>query len=185
MRTGIFSTNEYDREFFDAANKGHRHELAYYTESLRQTTAAMASGFAAVCAFVNDLSDSPTLSAIAAGGTHLIALRSAGFNDVDLAAAEKLNLTVMRVPAYSPQAVAERAVALMLTLNRNIHHADNRMREGNFDLNGLVGFNIAGKAVGFLNVAYCGPAGPHGGGRRAGRARRERGQTFKSQETPR
>src|SRR5262249_38979949 len=90
----------------------------------------------------------PTLAALAAGGTRLIALRSAGFNNVDLASAEKLKMTVMRVPAYSPEAVAEHAVALMLALNRNIHHAYNRVREGNFDLKGLVGFNIAGKTVG-------------------------------------
>ena len=158
MKTALFSTKEYDRQFFDAANERHGHKLAYYTESLHRTTAGMAEGFAAVCAFVNDQLDGPTLSTLAAGGTRLIAMRSAGFNNVDLSTAEKLNLTVMRVPAYSPQAVAEHAVALILTLNRNIHHAYNRVREGNFELNGLVGFNIAGKTVGIVGTGKVGTA---------------------------
>jgi D-lactate dehydrogenase len=161
MKTAIFSTKKYDRQFFDASNKGHRHELTYHTESLHQTTAGMADGFAAVCPFVNDQLDSPTLSALAAGGTRLIALRSAGFNNVDLSAAETLNLTVMRVPAYSPQAVAEHAVALMRTLNRNIHHAYNRIREANFELNGLVGFNMVGKTVGIVGTGKVGTALAH------------------------
>jgi D-lactate dehydrogenase len=161
MKTAIFSTKEYDRHFFDAANKGHRHELTYHTESLHQTTAGMADGFAAVCAFVNDQLDSPTLSALAAGGTRLIALRSAGFNNVDLSAAGALNLTVTRVPAYSPQGVAEHAVALMLTLNRNIHHAYNRVREANFELNGLVGFNMMGRTVGIVGTGKVGTALAH------------------------
>jgi D-lactate dehydrogenase len=158
MKIAMFSTKEYDRQFIDAANKDRRHELTYHTESLHRATSGMASGFAAVCAFVNDQLDSSTLSALAAGGTRLIALRSSGFNNVDLLAAEKLKLTVMRVPAYSPQAVAEHAVALMLTLNRNIHHAYNRVREGNFELDGLVGFNMAGKNVGIVGTGNIGAA---------------------------
>jgi D-lactate dehydrogenase len=158
MKTAMFSTKEYDRQFFDAANKRQGHELTYHAESLHRATAGMANGFAAVCAFVNDQLDGPTLSALAAGGTRLIAMRSAGFNNVDLSTAGKLNLTVLRVPAYSPQAVAEHAVALILTLNRNIHHAYNRVREGNFELNGLVGFNIAGKTVGIVGTGKVGTA---------------------------
>jgi len=110
---------------------------------------------------VDDQLDGPTLAVLAAGGTRLIALRSAGFNNVDLASAEKLKMTVMRVPAYSPEAVAEHAVALMLALNRNIHHAYNRVREGNFDLSGLVGFNLADKTVGIVGTGKIGTALAH------------------------
>jgi D-lactate dehydrogenase len=128
---------------------------------LHRATAAIAVGCPAVCAFVNDELDGPKLSVLAAGGTRLIALRSAGFNNVDLASAEKLKMTVMRVPAYSPQAVAEHATALILTLNRNIHHAYDRVRESNFDLRGLVGFNIAGKTIGIVDTAKIGAALAH------------------------
>lgn len=158
MKTAVFSTREYDRQFLDEANRKFKHELTYHAESLHRTTATMAAGCPAVCAFVDDQLDGPTLATLAAGGTRLIALRSAGFNNVDLASAEKLKMTVMRVPAYSPEAVAEHAVALMLALNRNTHHAYNRVREGNFDLNGLVGFNIAGKTVGIVGTGKIGAA---------------------------
>jgi D-lactate dehydrogenase len=158
MKTAVFSTREFDRQFLDEANKHFNHELIYHRENLHQTTAAMASGCPAVCAFVNDKLNGPTLSALAAGGTRLIALRCTGYNNVDLLSAEKLKMTVMRVPAYSPQAVAEHAVALMLTLNRGTHHAYNRVREGNFDLRGLVGFNLAGKTVGIVGTGKVGAA---------------------------
>jgi D-lactate dehydrogenase len=158
MKTAVFSAKEYDRQFLDEANKKHKHELIYHSESLHRTTAANAGGCPAVCAFVNDQLDGPALSVLAAGGTRLIVLRSAGFNNVDLASAQKMKMTVMRVPAYSPQAVAEHAVALMLTLNRNIHRAYNRVREGNFDLTGLVGFNMAGKTVGIVGTGKIGTA---------------------------
>jgi D-lactate dehydrogenase len=161
MKIAMFSTKEYDRQVFDAANKDRQHELTYHTESLHRATSGMAGGFTAVCAFVSDQLDSPTLSTLAAGGTRLIVLRSAGFNNVDLLAADKLKLTVMRVPAYSPEAVAEHAVALMLTLNRNIHHAYNRVRENNFELDGLVGFNMAGKTVGIVGTGKVGTALAH------------------------
>jgi len=156
MRIAVFNAKNFDRQSFDEANKQFKHEIIYYSENLHRTTAAMAAGYPAVCAFVNDKLDSPTLSTLAAGGTRLVALRSAGYNHVDLPAAEKLKITVMRVPAYSPQAVAEHAVALMLTLNRNIHRAVNRVREGNFDLGGLVGFNMAGKTVGIVGTGKIG-----------------------------
>jgi D-lactate dehydrogenase len=161
MKTAIFSTKAYDRQALDEANKQFKHELIYHGESLHQATAAMAAGYPAVCAFVNDTLDGPTLSVLAEGGTRLMALRCAGYNNVDLVAAQKLKMTVMRVPAYSPQAVAEHAVALMLTLNRNIQHAYNRVREGNFDLDGLVGFNIAGKTVGIVGTGKIGAALAH------------------------
>ena len=121
----------------------------------------MAHGFPAVCAFVNDKLDARTLSALVAGGTRLVALRSAGYNNVDLPAAEKLKITLMRVPAYAPAAIAEYAVALMLTLNRHIHQAYNRVREGNFDLNNLVGFNMSGKTVGIIGTGKIGTALAH------------------------
>src|SRR5262249_18049502 len=134
LKISVFSTREYDRQFLDEANRKFKHELIYHTENLHRDTAAMAAGCPAVCAFVDDQLDGPTLSMLAAGGTRLIALRSTGFNNVDLSSAEKFKMTVTRVPAYSPEAVAEHAVALILILNRNIHHAYNRVREGNFDL---------------------------------------------------
>jgi D-lactate dehydrogenase len=148
MKLAIFSALDFEREFFDAANESFHHDLVYYRERLHEETARMAAGFEAVCAFIADELDEATLSTLAAGKARLIALRSAGYNNVDLAAAAKFGLTVLRVPAYSPNAVAEHAVALMLTLNRNIHRAYNRVREGNFDLNGLIGFDMSGKTVG-------------------------------------
>jgi len=161
MKTAVFSTKAYDRQSLDEANKQSGHELIYYSESLHRATAAMAKGCPAVCAFVNDTLDGPTLAVLAEGGTRLIVLRCAGYNNVDLAAAERLKMTVMRVPAYSPQAVAEHAVALMLTLNRKIHHAYIRVREGNFELNGLVGFTMAGKTVGIVGTGKIGTALAH------------------------
>jgi D-lactate dehydrogenase len=119
-------------------------------------TAALAAGFEAVCAFVNDSLDRPVLERLAAGGTRLVALRSAGFDHVDLAAAQALGLTVARVPAYSPHAVAEHAVALLLCLNRKLHRAHERVREGNFSLTGLVGFDMFGKTVGVVGTGQIG-----------------------------
>ena len=156
MKTAVFSTKAYDRQFFDEANIQFKHELIYFDESLHKAAAGMAAGCPAVCVFVNDTLDGPTLSVLAEGGTRLIALRCAGYNNVDFPGAETLKMTVMRVPAYSPQAVAEHAAALMLTLNRNIQHAYNRVREGNFELNGLVGFTMAGKTVGIVGTGKIG-----------------------------
>jgi D-lactate dehydrogenase len=158
MKTAVFSTEEFDRQFLDEANKQFGHEVIYHAETLHRTTAVMATGCPAVCAFVNDNLEGRTLSTLAAGGTRLIALRCAGYNNVDLASAERLKITVMRVPAYSPRAVAEHALALMLTLVRGIHHAYNRVREGNFALRGLVGFNFAGKTVGIVGTGRIGTA---------------------------
>jgi D-lactate dehydrogenase len=161
VKTAVFSTREFERQVFDEANRKFKHELVYYAESLGPATAIMAAGCPAVCAFVGDQLDGPTLSMLAAGGTRLIALRSAGFNNVDMSTAEKLKMTVMRVPAYSPEAVAEHAVALMLALSRNIHRAYNRVRDGNFDLKGLVGFNMVGKTVGIVGTGKIGAALAH------------------------
>jgi D-lactate dehydrogenase len=158
MKVAQFSTQDFERQFFMQANKKFRHELFFYKEALHQETASMAKGFPAVCIFINDKLDVATLSALVAGGTRLVALRSAGYDNVDLPAADKLKITLMRVPAYKPAAIAEHAVALMLTLNRHIHKAYNRVREGNFDLNNLVGFNMSGKTVGIVGTGKIGTA---------------------------
>ena len=156
MRVAVFSTHSYDRQFLDAANAGGGHELRYLEARLTAATAALAAGCPAVCAFVNDRLDAAALTVLAAGGTRLIALRSAGFNHVDLAAAASLGLTVARVPAYSPHAVAEHTVGLILTLNRKIHRAYARVREGNFALDGLLGFDLAGRTAGVVGTGKIG-----------------------------
>lgn len=154
MRVAFFSTKSHDQFFFDRANPGH--ELSYFEARLSAGTAPLAAGFPALCAFVNDQLDAEVLGLVAAGGTRLIALRSAGFNHVDLAAARKLGLTVVRVPAYSPHAVAEHAVALILALNRKIYRAYNRVREGNFAIEGLLGFDLHGRTVGIIGTGKIG-----------------------------
>src|SRR5688572_405383 len=121
MKVAVFSTKPYDKMFLTEADEQHGHELVFFETRLTPETLALAADFPAICVFVNDQLDEPILSALADGGTRLIALRCAGFNNVDLVAAHKLGMTVVRVPAYSPHAVAEHTVGLMLTLNRNIH----------------------------------------------------------------
>lgn len=120
MKGAVFSAKPYDRKFLSAANAKHAHKLVFFEPRLTPNTAALATGFPAVCAFINDQLNQQTLDAIAAGGTELIALRAAGFNNVDLKATAELNLTVVRVPKYSPYAVAEHAVGLILMLNRKL-----------------------------------------------------------------
>lgn len=156
MRVAVFSTKPYDRRFLDAANADGAHELVYFEPRLLPETAPLAAGFEAVCAFVNDQLDRAVLEALAAGGTRLVALRSAGFNNVDLDAAGALGLTVVRVPAYSPFAVAEHTVGLMLALNRKLPRASWRVREGNFALEGLLGFDMHGKTVGIIGTGKIG-----------------------------
>ncbi|HAQ85815.1 MAG TPA: hydroxyacid dehydrogenase [Pseudomonas sp.] len=156
MRIAVFSTKPYDRTFLDQANQVHQHQLVYLDARLTVETAALASGFSGVCVFVNDKLDREVLQLLHANGTRLIALRSAGFNNVDLPEAERLEMTVVRVPAYSPQAVAEHAVALILSLNRMTFRAYNRVREGNFSLDGLLGFDLYGKTVGVIGTGKIG-----------------------------
>ncbi len=156
MKVAVFSTKAYDRQFLEAANAEYGHELVFFEPRLREDTAALASGFPVVCVFVNDRLDSQTLKAIANGGTRLVALRCSGFNNVDLQTAADLGLSLVRVPAYSPYAVAEHTVALMLTMNRQIHRAYNRVREGNFALNGLLGFDLHGRTVGIFGTGKIG-----------------------------
>lgn len=156
MRVAVFSPKPYDRTFLEAANAEHAHELVFLEQRLTQQTTILASGFPAICVFVNDCVDAEVLASLHAGGTRLVALRCAGFNNVDLEAARRLEITVARVPAYSPYAVAEHTVGLMLTLNRKYHRAYNRVREGNFALEGLLGFDMHGKTVGIIGTGKIG-----------------------------
>ncbi|SCG67506.1 2-hydroxyacid dehydrogenase [Micromonospora coxensis] len=156
MRVAVFSTKPYDRDFLTAANADGRHELALLEPRLSAETATLARGADAVCAFVNDDLGAPVLEQLAGAGVRVVALRSAGYNHVDVAAAAKLGLTVVRVPEYSPYAVAEHCVGLMLALNRKIHRAHNRVREHNFALTGLLGFDLHGRTVGVVGTGKIG-----------------------------
>ncbi|MCO7517431.1 2-hydroxyacid dehydrogenase [Pseudomonas guariconensis] len=158
MRILLFSSQHYDQESFLRAATDSGLELHFQAARLTLDTAALAAGFEVVCAFINDELDAPVLERLAAGGTRLVALRSAGYNHVDLAAAQRLDLAVVRVPAYSPHAVAEHAVALILALNRRLHRAYNRTREGDFTLHGLTGFDLHGKTVGVIGTGQIGAA---------------------------
>jgi D-lactate dehydrogenase len=159
MTITFFSTKSYDERYFDDAgdaSKESPHEMVFHEAKLSEQTAALAKGSEAVCAFVNDHLDRSVLEQLHAGGTRYIAMRCAGFNNVDLTAAADLGLRVVRVPAYSPHAVAEHTLALLLTLNRRIHRAYNRIREQNFSLEGLVGFDVHGKTVGVIGTGQIG-----------------------------
>lgn len=156
MRITVFSTQAHDRQFLQQANADGRHALVFVEARLEAASAALAAGSQAVCAFVNDRLDAATLGALHAQGIRLVLLRCAGFNQVDLAAAAALGMVVGRVPEYSPHAVAEHAVALLLTLNRKIHRAHARVREGNFSLDGLLGFDLHGSTVGVVGTGKIG-----------------------------
>ena len=156
MKVAVFSTRSYDRDFLGEAFSGSAHELVFLAPRLTHETAMLAAGFPAACGFVQDQLDRQTLAALSSQGTRLIALRCAGFNNVDLAAASELGMTVVRVPAYSPYAVAEYAVGLMLALNRKIHRAAARVREGNFALDGLLGFDVHGRTAGIVGTGQIG-----------------------------
>jgi len=156
MRVAVFSSKSYTEQTFDAVNASFGHELVYLEPRLDRRTATLAAGFKAVCAFVNDELDAGVLGELQRHGVRLIAMRCAGLNNVDLGEAARLGLTVMNVPAYSPYAVAEHAVALMLALNRRIHKAFNRVREGNFSLEGLTGFDMHGSTVGIVGTGKIG-----------------------------
>jgi D-lactate dehydrogenase len=156
MKIAVFSTKSYDRTFLEAANRRFGHELAFFEPRLTRETVLLAAGFAGVCVFVNDELNAAVLTTLAGQGTRLIALRSAGFNHVDMVAARASGLTVVRVPAYSPFAVAEHTVGLILTLNRKIHRAYARVREGNFALDGLLGFDLHGRTAGIVGTGQIG-----------------------------
>jgi D-lactate dehydrogenase len=155
MQVALFSVRKYEQEAFERANV-HRHDLRFIEERLSVATAEAANGCRAVCCFTSDHVDEPVLTKLSALGVKLICLRSAGFNHVDLKAAVKLNLPVVRVPDYSPYAVAEHATGLLLCLNRKLHRAFNRVRELNFSLEGLVGFDLHGKTAGVIGAGNIG-----------------------------
>jgi len=156
MRTAVFSTKSYDRQFLAPAAAATGHELEWFEPRLTSATSPLASGFPAICTFVNDTLDASILQSIYKGGTRFVALRCAGFNQVDLAMAAELGIQVARVPAYSPHAVAEHTVGLMLALNRKLYKAYNRVREGNFSLDQLLGFDLRGKTVGIFGTGQIG-----------------------------
>lgn len=160
MKVAVFSSKPYDQKYFERFNKNHKHELAFFDTNLNAQTTNLTRDFDAVCVFVNDKLNKKVIQKLAKNKIRLIALRCAGFNNVDLKAAEKHKIKVTRVPAYSPQAVAEHALSLILTLNRKTHKAYNRIKEGNFSLNGLIGFDLHNKTVGVvgtgkIGVAFC------------------------------
>lgn len=156
MKIAVFSTKPYDRRFLENANKAHKHSLTFFEPRLNEHTARLAEGFEAVCAFVNDELHAFVLEKLKSYGIKLIALRAAGFNNVDLEAARDYDMTIVRVPAYSPYAVAEHTIGLILALNRRIHRAYDRVREGNFALDGLLGFDIHGRTVGIIGTGKIG-----------------------------
>jgi D-lactate dehydrogenase len=158
MKVAVFSTEPYDRQFLDAANAelGHPHEFVYLDTRLESHTAALAAGFPAVCIFVNDDGSAETLRTLAASGTQLVTLRCTGYNNIDLQAAQDLGITVTRVAVYSPYSVAEHVVGLIQLLNRKLHRAYNRVRDDNFALNGLLGFDLHGRTVGIVGTGKIG-----------------------------
>ncbi len=156
IETAVFDTKSYDREYLSRAAGAERIAWRFQEFRLSAETAYAATGARAVCLFVNDRADRACLEALAPLGVRLLALRCAGYNNVDLTAARLLGLAIVRVPAYSPHAVAEHTVGLLLTLNRKIHRAYNRVREMNFSLGGLVGFDLHGKTVGIIGTGNIG-----------------------------
>ena len=156
MEIAFFSTKDYDRQFFDQANSSGDHSIVYHEPRLTPETIPLALGAEAVCVFVNDVVNRNVLHQLADNGLKVVALRCAGFNNVDLEAARDYGVSVVRVPAYSPHAVAEHTVGMMLTLNRKFHKAYNRVREGDFHLDGLLGFDLHGKTVGVVGTGKIG-----------------------------
>lgn len=158
MRVAVFSTKAYDKRFLEQANSGKKHQLQFIEAHLGPQTAALAAGCDAVCVFVNDAVNRSVLTKLGKHGVRLVALRSAGFNNVDLMAARNLGIRVARVPAYSPEAIAEFTLGLILCLNRRIHRSYARVREGNFALDGLLGYNLSGRTIGILGTGKIGMA---------------------------
>ncbi len=156
MRTAVFSTKSYDRQYLLPAAQASGHELTFLEPRISPQTAVLARGFPAVCTFVNVYLSGPVLELLAEGGTRYVALRCAGFNQVDLEAAGRVEIRIARVPAYSPDAVAEHAIGMMLALNRKYHKAYNRVREGNFALEGLLGFDMRGRTAGVVGTGKIG-----------------------------
>lgn len=155
MKIAVFSTQSYEQAYLDRLNID-KHDLTYFEASLNASTTNLAEGFEGVCVFVSDKLNEKVIEKLSKLGVKLIDLRSAGFNHVDIQAARKYHIKVLRVPAYSPQAVAEHAIALILTLNRKTHKVYNRVREGDFSLDNLLGFNLYQKNVGVIGTGKIG-----------------------------
>lgn len=156
MRIAVFSAKRYDREYLEKSNAEHGHEFRFIESALDVTTAVLADGATAVCVFVNDDCSAPVLEVLSSSGTEMLALRSAGYNHVDIDVAKELGMTVSRVPAYSPHAVAEFTVGMILALDRQYHRAHARVREGNFSLDGLMGFDLRHRTVGIIGTGQIG-----------------------------
>lgn len=156
MKVAVFNTKSYDRQFLEEANQKYQHDIVYFEAHLTMETCKLAYGFEGICIFVNDILERDVLKLLAENGTRLIVLRCAGFNNIDLDAAHEFGFTIIRVPAYSPHGVAEHAVAIMLALNRKIYRSHNRIREGNFSLEGLMGFEMYGKTMGIMGTGKIG-----------------------------
>ena len=153
----IYSAKNYDRKYFDIIKPKNYH-IDYISDNLSEDTAVLAKGYDAICIFVNDYASAATLDIIAKNGTKILLLRCAGFNNIDLEAARSLNVKIARVPEYSPYAVAEYATGLLLSINRKIHKAYNRVRENNFNLDGLIGMDLHQKTVGIIGYGKIGHA---------------------------
>ena len=156
MRIALFSARAYERALLDELNVRYGHELVYFDALLEPETASLAKGFQAISVFVNDIVNGTVLEHLAGGGTRLVVTRSTGFNHIDVQAAGRLGIKVVRVTDYSPNSVAEFAVGLLLALNRRIPRAYNRTREGNFSLDGLMGFDLSGKTVAVIGTGKIG-----------------------------
>ncbi|MDX2249020.1 MAG: 2-hydroxyacid dehydrogenase [Bacteroidia bacterium] len=156
MKVAVFSTQSYDREYLGKYNHEGHHRFTWFEAPLTMETVNLSKGYTAICAFVNDTINREVIAALKENGVQIIALRCAGFNQVDIPAAAEAGIKVVRVPAYSPHAVAEHALALIMTLNRKIHKAYNRVRESNFSLEKLLGFDLVGKTVGVVGTGQIG-----------------------------
>lgn len=158
MKIAVFGTQFYEQEYFNKFNIDNKHELVFFEESLNSKTTHLAKGFKAVCVFITDILDKNCIEKLAKLGVKLIDLRSAGYNNIDIKSAKLNNIKVLRIPAYSPQAIAEHATALILTLNRKTQKAYNQVRENNFSLQNLMGFNLCGKTIGIVGTGKIGRA---------------------------
>ena len=156
MKIHFYSSQPYDIDFFEKVNKHFHHELVFHDYALNEETVELVNNVTCICVFVNDRLTAPVLEKLYAKGVRLVALRCAGFNNIDVVTADTLGITVVRVPAYSPESIAEHAVGLMLSLSRHIHRAYNRVRESNFSLNGLLGFELHHSTVGIVGTGQIG-----------------------------
>jgi len=156
MKLAVFGSQDYDIKFLEKANEKYSYNITFFNAYLNEKTASLTNGFDAVCIFVQDRVNNTVMDTLAKNGVKIIALRCAGFNNVDLDSAKKNNISVVNVPAYSPHAVAEHAIGLILSLNRRIHHAYLRVRDGNFSLKGFLGFDLYNKTAGVIGVGKIG-----------------------------